>query len=68
MHIACSLHSLALTKLLLAQVGVDRSIENMKEKTPAEIVDDEIAAREGFVQSESVKKTLERLRELRVML
>jgi len=61
LHIACSLHSFVFTKYLL-HAGADESIKNLQDKTPEEILKDEIKKFMGFTETKDRDITLERLK------
>ncbi|TNV72304.1 hypothetical protein FGO68_gene16039 [Halteria grandinella] len=65
LHLACSLHSIAFVHFLLQTKESDRQAKNTIGKTPEEIIDNEIAAYEGFVPSEDVNRVLSRLKEIK---
>ena len=65
-HIACSLHSFTVAKMLI-EMGSDLSIRNMAGKRPEDIVDSEIEVYSGFVHSKEKELTLEKLRIIRTL-
>jgi hypothetical protein len=63
LHVACSLHSFGLIKLLILG-GSDLSVTNLAGKTPVQVVDSEIETYLGYVDSNNSDirdKTLARL-------
>ena len=60
LHISCQLHSFIFTKYLL-RMGSDVSIKNEKDKTPEEIVEDEIKYQKGLPDTRTKQLTIERL-------
>jgi ankyrin repeat protein len=63
LHVACSLHSFGLIKLLIL-AGSDLSVTNLAGKTPVQVVNSEIETYLGYVDSNNSDirdKTLARL-------
>lgn len=61
LHVACSLYSVELTEFLI-KAGCDVTIKNLAERTPEEIIDNEIKLITAHIASEEKDMSLERLR------
>ena len=66
MHVACSLHSVDLTKFMI-DAGSDLTIKNLAEKTPEEVVDSEIDNYSKHLHSEERDMILERLVQVKTV-
>ena len=60
LHIACSLHSFVFTKYLMKE-GSDENIKNFQEKTPEQILEDEVKAYKGHPPTKERDLTIEKL-------
>jgi ankyrin repeat protein len=60
LHIACSFHQLTFTRILIEN-GADLTIKNLVERTPEEVVDEEIDKYRVRIDCEEKSITLERL-------
>ena len=67
LHVACSLHSIYLTKLLL-EAGASLEEKNLAGRTPFEVVESEIELYRGYVDSNNNNlrdMSLERLQQVK---
>ena len=60
LHIACSMHSFVFTKYLMKE-GSDENIKNLQEKTPEQILEDEVKAYKGHPPTKERDLTIEKL-------
>lgn len=64
LHVTCSLHNVDITRYLLEQ-GCNREVKNNAERTPEEIVNNEIKTFSDYVPSKEQERTLMRLTQVK---